>query len=254
MNIKIALAQVPVTMDVSRNLEKTLEAVSFAADQKADILVTPEGFLSGYSPEIDQEEVAKALGKVTSFAQEKAVGLAIGVCFKEGDKVYNQQRHYSPSGEYLGCHCKILNCCESSDRELGEYREFSTIPLATFDFKGIRCGGLICNDMWANPECTPMDDSHLAQKLSEMGAKIIFHSVNGGRDDSHWSQVVTRNYHEMNLRMRARGGKVWIATVDNAADCDIPTAAPGGVIDPNGNWVARTADVGESYCCFDIEI
>jgi hypothetical protein len=104
---------------------------------------------------------------------------------------------------------------------------------------------LLCNDLWANPECTPDPDPHLTHQLALMGARLIFHSVNGGRDASPMSQVVVKGFHEANLRMRARADRLSIATVDNASPTDIGVASPGGLIGPDGNWVARAPDRGE---------
>ena len=107
-------------------------------------------------------------------------------------------------------------------------------------------GGLICNDLWANPQCTPMPDPHLSQQLAQMGAQIVYHAVNGGRDGSEWSEVAWR-YHEANLRMRARAGRLWVVTVDNCHPAHLPCSAPSGVIDPNGSWACQTAPQGEQF-------
>ena len=125
-------------------------------------------------------------------------------------------------------------------------------PLRSFIFDETIIGGLICNDMWANPGCTYMPDPHLSQQLARMGVKIIFHAVNGGRDASEFSQIVTRNYHESNLRMRAKAGRVWIITVDNCVPEDIPCSSPGGIINPDGDWVIKLPPKGEHF--FDHKI
>ena len=137
-------------------------------------------------------------------------------CFIEPDdgKCYDQLRFYSATGEYLGFHSKILTCGTLTDPAEGEINDYAVRPLQFFDYPDVRVGGLVCNDLWANPGCTPMPDPHLTQQLSRMGARIIFHAVNGGRDGSVWSELAWQ-YHEANLRMRAHAGSVWIVTVDN---------------------------------------
>ncbi len=82
--------------------------------------------------------------------------------------------------------------------------------------------------------------------LAAMGARIVFHAVNGGRDGSEWSRVGWQ-YHESNLRMLARAGRIWIVTVDSSFPADIPCSAPSGVIDPEGNWVCRSEAVGVQF-------
>lgn len=94
---------------------------------------------------------------------------------------------------------------------------------------------------------------HLTQRLASAGARVIFHAVNGGRDGSDWSKVAWQ-YHESNLRMRARAGSLWIVTVDNCDPVDIPCSSPGGVIDPSGDWRVRTASCGEELFVYDIDL
>ena len=126
--------------------------------------------------------------------------------------------------------------------------------MRTFAVNGVAIGGLICNDMWANPACTPVPDSHLSQQLSDMGAQVIFHAVNGGRDGGEWSRGTVWDFHESNLRMRARAGRVWVVTVDNCEPTHIPCSAPSGVIDPEGNWACRVEQQGERFFAYTIDL
>jgi predicted amidohydrolase len=114
-------------------------------------------------------------------------------------------------------------------------------------------GGLICNDLWANPECTPGPDPHLTQQLARKGARVLFHAVNGGRDGGEWSEVAW-HYHESNLRMRARAGRLWIVTVDSAEPTHLPCSAPSGVIAPDGRWAVKTPAQGEQFFAHTIEL
>ncbi len=61
-------------------------------------------------------------------------------------------------------------------------------------------------------------------------------------------------FHETNLRMRARTGKLWIVTADNCLPVDIPCSAPSGVVDPNGMWAVQAPDQGEQMVVFTIEL
>jgi predicted amidohydrolase len=119
--------------------------------------------------------------------------------------------------------------------------------------EGIHVGGLICNDLWANPQCTPMPDPHLSQQLARQDTRIVFHAVNGGRDGSEWSQVAWR-YHEANLRMRARAGRLWLVTVDSCHPLHLPCSAPSGVVDPEGNWVCQAMTQGEQLFAHTIHL
>jgi predicted amidohydrolase len=182
MNFRIAGAQLPVTKDIKTNLETIKTALDYAINEEADILLTPEGSLSGYIHDFNQAIVKNALETIIAKAKGK-LGLALGTCYFEKDgKCYNQIRFYNKNGRYLGSHSKILLCSTLTKPLKGEIEQYSVKPLKTFNFKGIIIGGLICNDMWANPNCTHIPDMHLSQQLAMKGAKIIFHAVNGGRD------------------------------------------------------------------------
>jgi predicted amidohydrolase len=254
MKLRVAGAQVPVDRDIGRNVKALLEAVAQAAEARADILLTPEGSLSGYTHEFDTDAARDGLEAVTSAARSAGVGLALGTCFVESDgRCFNQVRFYEPDGTYLGFHSKILRCGNMADPPEGELNHYATTPLRTFTFSGTTIGGLICNDLWANPGCTPEPDPHLTQQLSRMGARIVFHAINGGRNGSEGSQLAWQ-YHESNLRMRASAGKLWIVTADNCSPTRIPCSAPSGVINPKGDWACRTADQGKQFFAHTIDL
>ncbi|MEI6578566.1 MAG: carbon-nitrogen hydrolase family protein [Eubacteriales bacterium] len=251
--VKVSGLQMNVTKDVAKNITTIKKAIAEAAGAGADILLTPEGSLSGYTRGFNRQEVKDALAEVTAFAKEKNTGLALGTCFEEDNgECYNQIRFYDKAGEFLGFHSKILRCGDPFEENKGELTEFSATPLRTFSFHGLTIGGLICNDMWANPGCTPMDDPHLTTQLKKMGAQIIFHAVNGGRDNSEFSQVTCRNYHESNLCLRAMGSRIWIVTVDSTFPDTIPNSCSGGVVNPLGVWAVQMPKQGENQFACEI--
>jgi len=252
MKLHVAGAQIPVTKDVKSNLEAIKRAIDYAIDEEADILLTPEGSLSGYTHEFNRRKVTAALEAILLRSKGR-LGLALGTCCIEGDgRCYDQIRFYSKSGRYLGFHSKILLCSNLEKPLKGEIKYYHTKPLRKFRFKESIIGGLICNDMWANPSCTYMPDVHLSQQLARMGARVIFHAVNGGREKTRFSQVVIRNFHESNLLMRAKAGNIWIVTVDNCYPQDIPCSSPGGVVNPKGEWAVRVPSKGERFFAYTI--
>ena len=255
MQIRVAGGQIPVTHSIPDNRKAILRAIKVAARAKADILLTPEGSLSGYTHEFDQGEVAQALQEVCRAAREHSLGLALGTCFTESNgKCYDQLRFYDAGGFSLGFHSKTLTCGTLTKPFLGEIKHFSVSPLRTFLINGIPCGGLICNDLWANPGYTPTPDTHLTQQLADAGARIIFHSVNGDRDGSPWSTVSSWNYHESNLELRARAGNLFIVTVDSCAPLHVPCSSPSGVVGPEGNWLVHAPRQGEHVFVFELSL
>lgn len=255
-SLRVATAQIPVTESILENSATIHRALDVAIKEDADILLTPEGSLSGYTSKFNQEEVDKALKTIVANASKAGIALALGTCYTEPDdkKCYNQLRFYDSAGKFLGFHSKTLLCGSFSDPPQGEINEYATRALQTFEIKGIRVGGLICNDMWANPQCTPMDDPHLSQKLSKAGARIIFLAINGGRDGGQWSEEVFWPYHEANMRMRAAAGRVWVVSADNSFPHSIPCSAPSGVLKPNGQWAKQSPRQGEHVTVHTIEV
>lgn len=246
--LRVAGFQMAVGTDIGANTAAICAAVRRAASAGAEILLTPEGSLSGYTPHFDPLAAAEGLERVTSLARQQGVGLALGTCFRETDGlVYNQIRFYTPGGDYLGFHSKILRCGSMEEPVEGEINDYATKPLRTFDWDGTPIGGLICNDLWANPQCTPMPDPHLSQQLVRMGARVIFHAVNGGGKGTEWYRDVYWHFHAANLRMRAEAGKTWIVTVDASLSPSWPCSAPSGVLNPEGDWVCRTHAEGEQF-------
>ena len=245
VELRIAGAQLPVTDDIASNVGAVSRAIAYAQTVGADILLTPEGSVSGYRADFDPEAVREAVDRLVAQAREAHVALALGTCYVEPDGLcYNEVRFYDPRGQFAGFHSKQLRCGTLEDPPRGEIISYSAGPLRSFTVKEVTVGALICNDLWANPECTPMPDSHLTQRLAEMGARVIFHAVNGGRNGSEWSGVAWQ-YHEANLRMRARAGRVWIVTVDSSYPEHLPCSAPSGVVSPEGAWVCRATPQGE---------
>ena len=254
--LRVATAQLPVTRDISANAAAIHRALDTAIQEKADILLTPEGSLSGYTPEFDQAEVDRQLAKILDRTRSAGIALALGTCFVEPDdnQVYNEIRFYDAKANLLGFHTKTLLCSSLSDPPTGEIEHYGTRPLRTFELNGIRIGGLICNDMWGNPQCTSMPDPHLSQRLSEKGAQVLFVAINGGRNGGDWSREVYWHYHETNMRMRASAGKLWVVSADNCYPEDIPCSAPSGVLAPDGNWVAKANDQGEQVVVHSITL
>jgi predicted amidohydrolase len=254
MHIRAAGAQIPITPDISANVAAIERAIAYAASVRADILLTPEGSLSGYTHEFDRRAVALALQHVTGAAAGARVGLALGTCFVEPEdgRCYNQVRFYRPDGAYLGFHSKTLTCGSLADPPRGEIEHYAVAPLRTFDVCGVTAGALICNDLWANPGCTPQDDPHLTHRLARLGARVIFHAVNGGRGGPD-GELCWR-YHESNLLMRAGASRIWIVTADNCFPTDMPCSAPSGVVSPEGRWAVRAPDRGEQFYVFDVTL
>src|SRR5688572_22155624 len=125
---RVAGAQIHVTTDIAANVAAITRAIEFAQREKADVLVTPEGSLSGYTPEFDAKATQRALETVLARAKAAGIALVLGTCFEEKDgRRYNAQRFYTSTGDYLGFHAKILLFRRMSEPEgKGEVDCFQT--------------------------------------------------------------------------------------------------------------------------------
>jgi len=254
--LRVAGAQIPVSRDLQQNVLALSRAIEFARREKADVLVTPEGSLSGYWAGFDAEATRKAIDQVAAQARSAKIALVMGTCFADESGVrYDAQRFYSAEGEYLGFHSKILLCRRvANPTAKGEMDSFKSSPLQVFNLNGVKVGGLVCNDMWANPEYTPMPDPYLARQLAGLGARIIFVSANAGQDSGpDWP--LHHSFHEANLRLRARSAGLWVVVVD-AADPEgkKPSNAPSGVVGPDGRWAVQAEAKGEQFFVHTIEL
>ncbi|MCS7311111.1 MAG: hypothetical protein NZ741_12920, partial [Armatimonadetes bacterium] len=80
MLLRVAGAQIAVTTDIESNLAAIRRAIAYAAERRADVLLTPEGSLSGYTSHFDQQTVEQALQTVVSEAASAGIALALGTC------------------------------------------------------------------------------------------------------------------------------------------------------------------------------
>ena len=247
--LRIAGAQIAVTDDVAANEQRILRAIEQAAADRADFLLTPEGSLSGYRSDFARVEVAEATDRVARAARDAGVGLALGTCYKEieggAERCYNQVRIYSPQGDYLGYHAKILRCSRLEHPGTGEMRSYVEGTLRTFDCAGVRFGALICNDLWATPGWTTMPNPYLPWQLKRLGAELILHAVNSGTD------LRNRPFHESSVALWCY--KLGIPIVEvNASKGRKPVNARSGVVGPDGEWLTRAPDLGEAQFAWDI--
>lgn len=247
--IKVAGLQMDVTNDILHNKNRILSGMKEAAAGKAIFLVTPEGSLSGYHSKFNQPELLKAVQEIVSYAKELRLGLLLGTCFKDDQELcYNQIRVYAPDGVFLGAHSKILVCSPTDSPGTGEMLDYQPGVLQTFEWNNIRFGILVCNDLWATPGYTTIPNPYLPLKLKQMGAEVIFHSINSGTNQLY------RRFHESSAELWALNLRIPIMEV-NAAQGREKINAQSGLIDSNGVRSVVVPDTGEFlyYCEIDLQ-
>jgi predicted amidohydrolase len=240
-----------VTNNIKTNREQIIDGISKASLEGADFLVTPEGSLSGYTSNFNQSDLNPALEEVRSAAKKMKVGLMLGTCFKEVVKgkefCFNQVRIYAPDGNFIGEYSKILRCSNLDIPGTGEMVDYAEGELRVFDWKGLRFGILICNDLWATPGYTTMPNPYLPWKLKQMGARFIVHCINSGTVQKY------RPFHESSAELWALSTHIPILEV-NAAQGKETINAQSGLIDASGKRSLRVPDSDDQFFTVKINL
>jgi len=177
--MKILLAQLNNTVgDIEGNILKACKILDEAYDQNADLVVFSELYLSGYPPEdlvlkkSFVQECRKGLDKLVLYSEEKKLGLIVGLPIYENNNLYNAVAIVD-SGKIIGFSKKV-NLPNYS--VFDEKRVFnSNDNPCIFEFRGIKIGVPICEDIWTNNVCN---------KLKNQGCEIII-SPNGSPFDKY---------------------------------------------------------------------
>lgn len=208
--LKIALAQLnPTVGAISKNLDKAFTAIQEAEKNKADILVLPECFLSGYPAEdlilkpLFLNKLQEAVTSLIEKTKNLNVAFVLTSPLLDGDKKHN--------GALFVHQGKIL--ARFYKRELPNYGVFDEVRV--FDkgdfydpitFKGVKIGIPICEDIWfphviahykkqgaeliISPNASPFEtrktvkrDVNVKQRTEESGLPIIYLNQVGGQDE-----------------------------------------------------------------------
>jgi len=167
VDLAIALAQLnPVVGDVAGNLARVRTAREVAARQGADLVLFSELFLVGYPPEdlvLRPALVSAAADALRALERESADGgpaLAVTLPWVEHGRLFNAVALVDGGRSDLRFKHELPNY-----GVFDEKRVFSPGPLpAPIDFRGIRLGLPICEDVWF---------AGTAQHLAGQGAELL---------------------------------------------------------------------------------
>ena len=224
--VRFAGAQIPVTQNLEKNEASIIKAIDWAAENKCDWLLTPEGSLSGYFPNFDlvlengMPDLAKAAYKVISYANKKGIGIALGTLWVDiehrGSIRKNQIRYYDKQGELLGATNKqyIVGGEDSPHHSWDQVLADPPGTTKTHYLDGVRTCGMICNDFWGNGFRFNAPSLPLMASIHQV--EVILHATNGDRgnsQDSLWME-----WHDVHLRMMSSQYGIPIITVDSCCD------------------------------------
>ncbi|RSL28841.1 carbon-nitrogen hydrolase family protein [Salibacterium salarium] len=170
MKLHIALAQFEPSFKVLKNLQKMTDLISHST--KGDIVVFPEGCLSGYSDNLDflQKDIMKdidlAIVELQQISKEKDIHLIFGSCIIEDDDWYNAGFYISPKG--VKHTYKKVNLAFHERETFKAGNELSCFYIE-LDGKQIKCAIQLCREI-RFPEQWKF--------LSLQGSEIIFYLTN----------------------------------------------------------------------------
>ncbi|MFE7113169.1 carbon-nitrogen hydrolase family protein [Streptomyces sp. NPDC057575] len=131
MKASIAIAQFPVTWDIQQNLGAI---ASLLADTQPDeIVVLPEGALSGYGTDLSALEhlhlgaLAHAMDRLAELAQRRAIHLFCGTLLFEHGAWSNAALYFSPYGTRWTY--RKINLAMNERGRLDAGSELSTLPI-----------------------------------------------------------------------------------------------------------------------------
>ncbi|RXZ44307.1 NAD+ synthase [Crenobacter cavernae] len=205
--MRLALAQFnPVVGDIAGNTRKILDLAREAIAAGADVLVTPELALTGYSPEdlLLRDHFYRAVSDALDELLElDGITLVVGHPVKLGNERFNAATVLR-DGNRLGQYHKMLL---PNDEVFDECRYFTpgASPLV-FEHKGVKLGVLICEDVWSvEPASEALDAGAEAllvlnaspfhrnkietrhdtvrYRCEETGLPIAYVNLNGGQDE-----------------------------------------------------------------------
>jgi predicted amidohydrolase len=146
MALKIAGLQTPGTLrDVEANLRELAAAAAEAARNGAELLITPEMFLTGYVvgdtlPELAAQDF---LGQVRELATQHGIAILLGAPERTDRGVHNAAYFVDDRGDLLSCYRKT--------HLFGELDRRQFLPgdqlFGVVDFRGVRIATMICYDV-----------------------------------------------------------------------------------------------------------
>lgn len=219
-----ALRIAPKPWDKQGNFDKLKQFSRKAAQEGADVVITPEGFLEGYlwhddnPKDFSREEYfgigettdGPLIGRVRALAGELKIYLVIGFAERREDRMYNSVLVISPTGAVLSRYAKTHTANDEPFNTKG-----SDFPVV--DTTLGRWGTLVCMDRQL-PETSRI--------LAVKGAQIILVPAWGGHGEMN----------DVLMRTRAYENGVYVVFV-HPKRCL--------VIDPDGTIIAQDSGMGD---------
>ncbi|MFH1070865.1 MAG: carbon-nitrogen hydrolase family protein [Candidatus Glassbacteria bacterium] len=217
-------AQIFVTDDVSKNLDKYLHFIQRADSLGVELLVFPEASLSGYGPEHYkdkpmplQDTLTAALDRVREAARQAGLWVLVGTSTWRDGGLFNEVHLLDDQGEIRATYAKTqLTSGDATQYKPGE-------KITAFEAGGMKFGLQICYDI-RFPEPWRI--------LALEGAQVIIHAAQACGSSS-WKIPVWEGH----LRSRAAENGVWVVSCNAAGPVQMGRSY---IVDPDGLLVAQS--------------
>ncbi len=219
MNLTALVAQFPITLSVKHNLDYIQQVLNIA--QVGDLVVFPEGAISGYSTDlsflekIDSSIVAAGLADIKQEASRRKIHVWIGACYQADDRWFNAAWGFTPDEQTFKYHKVNL-----ATHERGVFTPGKELPVFNISTPNgdAKIGVQLCREI-RYPEQWGW--------LARSGAEIILHlnnAVGNAQDQSVWRS---------HLVSRAAELQRYVISANNAGleqKCPTIAISPGGQV------------------------
>ena len=180
--MKLFLAQLNnIVGDIEGNLNKAIDVLQDAKKLDSDLVIFSELFLSGYPPEdlvLKKSFVSackNALDSLITYSEEKELGLIIGLPIYEKNKLFNAAAVID-KGQLIGFSKKVNLPNYSVFDEKRVFSKNNTPEI--FNFRGIKLGIPICEDIWMDNVCKELKDQGCELIISPNGSPFDKYKIN----------------------------------------------------------------------------
>jgi len=180
--MKLFLAQLNnIVGDIEGNLNKAIDVLQDAKKLDSDLVIFSELFLSGYPPEdlvLKKSFVSACKNKLDSlitYSEEKELGVIIGLPIYEKNKLFNAAAVID-KGQLIGFSKKVNLPNYSVFDEKRVFNKNNTPEI--FNFRGIKLGIPICEDIWMDNVCKELKDQGCELIISPNGSPFDKYKIN----------------------------------------------------------------------------
>ena len=180
--MKLFLAQLNnIVGDIEGNLNKAIDVLQDAKKLDSDLVIFSELFLSGYPPEdlvLKKSFVSackNALDSLITYSEEKELGVIIGLPIYEKNKLFNAAAVID-KGQLIGFSKKVNLPNYSVFDEKRVFNKNNTPEI--FNFRGIKLGVPICEDIWMDNVCKELKDQGCELIISPNGSPFDKYKIN----------------------------------------------------------------------------